>query len=355
MPTDETSAPELLATGSSRATGAIGPGGLSALESARTGVWINIHADPHNGGLGTGVPIVVADTISNLLALLDSATEHGHRLTVLLSPPWTQYLLENAWDRSQLVWRLKAGGHLLGFHHHDVSHTGGTGWDGYHSLSQADCMSGTVGGQSYSHTYAECDGSMTWTAAGFILSLDTVEEAYAEFSELMNLLFETHEVDSGPYERGFAGSQGPADSIRNQEWQGGVVYSQVGVETLPVPVQCTSADYGGQRVLELGSMRLAVGNRNGTLIEPDDLVVELEKAVAAGVSGQYFGVSFHAWEYRATSRDTNLYPNDDEAIDKMFDALVNAVGLQAKPMQELMGDEDALLGCLPLTASASFP
>ena len=359
MPTDETTPSQLLIMEQAQSAARFMmtlPNAVELPDRASTGIWINVHADPHNGGLD-GIPIEPADTMSNLLGLLDSAEAYGHRLTVLLSPPWTKHLLQDSFDRSQLDWRLKSGGHVLGFHHHDVSHTDGDGWDGYHSLSIQDCISGQILNSSWSHSYAECEGSarMTLTPAGAILSSVAVEEAFGEFEELMALLLDLHEVDPSPYERGFAASHGTGANFKDQEWQDGVVYSQVRVNALPVGVGCATDGYNGNRVLELGSIHLDVGNRTGDNVDADVLVDQLQQAVSDNVSGEYFGTTIHAWEYRETSADTQLYPDDKDTIDTFFQELVDVARIQAQPMQEYMETHQELFNCLPTTAAITFP
>jgi len=246
---------------------------------------------------------------------------------------------------------------VVGFHHHDVSHTDGDGWDGYHSLSIQDCISGQTLNSTWSHSYAECEGSarMTLTPAGAILSSVAVEEAFGEFEELMALLLDLHEVDPSPYERGFAASHGTGANFKDQEWQEGVVYSQVRVNALPVGVGCATDGYNGNRVLELGSMHLEVGNRTVTDVSPQELLDGLSDAVSNAVSGLYFGTTIHAWEYRETSDSPGSVADDKDTIDQFFADLTNIAGFSALPMQDYMETQQELFSCFPATTILSIP
>jgi len=277
--------------------------------------------------------------------MLLQASFQEHRLTVLLSPPWVEYLLSDYTDRLRIADAMGRG-HVLGFHHHDVTHNSGDGWDGYQSVGIEACIEA-------GHTAADCGGS----TAGFdgILRDVSVEAAYAQFEDLMEVLFTQHFVDRTPYELGFSASHGTDDDYRDLEWQDGAVYSQRRAASLIDSTNCNSLN--GVAVTELGSIHLAVGNQLAPAAgepEPSDIV----SALGTAGPGEYVGTTIHAWEYRSARFDdsgesfTVVPVNDDEKIRDLFQSLraefesTNDPRYMAVPMHEILDQEGPLLGCV---------
>ncbi len=70
----------------------------------RTGVWINIHADPERSP---------DNYIDNLDAMVDKAGRMGHKLTILLTAQWIEGILTNsAYQDMVAVWLSR--GHRIG-------------------------------------------------------------------------------------------------------------------------------------------------------------------------------------------------------------------------------------------------
>lgn len=346
---------ETLSAGSGAGTGA-------------SGVWINIHAEPQKDP---------ATEWAQLEGLVNSASAHGHLLTLLFSAPWLEFLLDDTTAQDTLADWLRQG-HRVGFHHHDVSHDE---WDGYQSLDSADCEAevgaaacaaappvseafallealeaalrgvAAAGSTGMGSTSAIALSSTTRAATWFLStgnfaalrnvgvatttslsSVDTVEGTTTTTTTL------TPEV----FAPGFVANHGRSTAFRDQEWQAGAVYSQGKIQDNPetdgtgdyraVPPWCENT-YAGQEVPELAGAPLNTGNASDNEVGFQHVL----DAVAAGAPSEYVGVSIHAWEYRADYEDPHE-KNDDEAIDEFFQELA-ANGVFARPVQEYLEAE----------------
>jgi len=305
-------------------------------------LWINIHADPHNGGEG-GIPIDVDEVFVRLYDMAILAADYGHALTILLSAPWTEHLLSDDTDRALFAELLRDHGHKVGFHHHDVSHTGGDGWDGFHSLELADCL-------DY-HRLLEC------------LVARPVEEAYSEYQTLAAVLTTSHGVPGSLFSGGAVASHGTEPEYRNQEWQEGVLYSQgmpvallfdlaTGRTTFSDTVRCDN--FNGVTVAETGGMHFSVGLPFGPLSgrPPDPNTTEVLDSLGDAGSGDYVGVTIHAWEYRAETSAPGgsssfgigePRKNDDDLIRELF-AELDQQNIHAEPIKNIMDREAAAAG-----------
>lgn len=81
---------------------------------------------------------VIADLEINYLALkklVDKANGYGMKLTLMFTPPWADYIMNDP-SRAQELSIWKAQGHEIAGHHHAVHHPGT--WDGYTYLSEAE-------------------------------------------------------------------------------------------------------------------------------------------------------------------------------------------------------------------------
>ena len=318
--------------------GSLFPAVEGASFSERRGLWINIHADPHNGGEG-GIPIDVDEVFVRLYDMAILAADYGHALTILLSAPWTEHLLSDDTDRALFAELLRDHGHKVGFHHHDVSHTGGDGWDGYHSLELADCL-------DY-HRLLEC------------LVARPVEEAYSEYQTLAAVLTTSHGVPGSLFSGRAVASHGTEAAYREQEWQDGVLYSHgppVPLEMDPATLLRTYSDtvgcetYNGVTVAETGGTHFSVGLGFDRSTDPNTNEV-LDSLSVAG-PGDYVGVTIHAWEFRpetsAPGGSSSFgigepRKNDDDLIRELFSEL-DRQGFHAEPMGVIMDRETAAIG-----------
>ena len=334
-----------------------------------TGVWVNIHAEPHKDP---------ATEWAQLQGLVNSANNHGHRLTLLFSAPWLEFLLDDTPAQDTLADRLRQG-HRIGFHHHDVSHDK---WDGYQSLDSADCEGkigaaacaaappvseafallqaleaallgvAAVGSTGSVATSAVALSSTTRAAMWFLstgnfaalknvgvattTSLSSVDTVGSSMTSSTTVL--TPEV----FEPGFVANHGRSTAFRDQEWQAAEVYSQGKIEDNPetdgtgayraVPPWCDNT-YAGWEVPELAGAPLNTGNHSSAEVGFQQVL----DAVAAGAPGEYAGVSIHAWEYRSAATAPHTTP-DDDVIDELFQKLA-AAGVFARPVQEYLEAE----------------
>jgi len=163
-----------------------------------------------------------------------------------------------------------------------------------------------------------------------LVSVDTLDSAVTDANTAI-----TAEV----FDPGFVANHGRSTAFRDQEWQGGAVYSQGKIQDNPetsgstayraLPPWCENT-YAGLEVPELAGAPLNTGNYSANEVGFQEVL----DAVAAGVPGEYAGVSIHAWEYRSDFDAPHKKP-DDEAIDELFQELASA-GLLARPVQEYL-------------------
>ena len=64
--------------------------------------------------------------------MIDYATEHNIKLSLMFSAPWAEYISKSPERRAELE-SWKQAGHEIGMHHHDIYHKGS--WDGYTEAS----------------------------------------------------------------------------------------------------------------------------------------------------------------------------------------------------------------------------
>ncbi len=306
-------------------------GTATAVPPARTGIWINIHADPQ---------VEPADEFDRMKALVEKADSTNHLLTLLLSAPWLEFFLDSESARGELTEWI-GHGHMIGFHHHDVTHTFGTNWDGYHSIPVLECIE--------HQGWLACQGTQVWSPAGFVSEPPPpVSDAYALLEELRQVIdLETFGPDSLFDNRfnSFASSQGTDPDYKQLEWQPEVLYSQGaqgdvcpcvtdpdanGIEALSSP---RAATYNGVEVREISGRHLNVGSTGGITVQ--NVFRELDLAQP----GEFVGVTVHAWEYRDTDyNDPSQASTDQTTIDSLLDALA-AVKLRARLMQEILDSE----------------
>ncbi len=271
-----------------------GPGG----PRDRTGVWINIHAGPPDQS--------PEDNWSKLEEIMGWATLFRHRLTVLFMPEWLEHLLSSSSARDDVADWL-ADGHRIGFHHHEVEHSVGRLWDGYHSLPVGVCT-------DY-QSYAECMYVFARTPAGFVARpRHPVSDAFGLLEELKETLQREHGVGDEAFEDGFAANHGKITAFRDYEWQAGAVFSQgKQEENLPCTTPASDlgkpsalsspscASYRGYDVPEIGGAHFAVGTASG--VNRDQVLTELSSAQPR----EYVGVTFHPWEFTSTYPDETTY------------------------------------------------
>lgn len=276
-------------------------------------VWINIHAEPH---------MDPAEHASRLESLLDLADSYGHKVTVLFSAQWLQYLLDTPDYLSVLAWYFHQG-HRIGFHHHDLTHVNP---DGYQSLPYLTCIA--------NHSWLDCQRHVSFSFFGvdlFSYGSKSVGEGIQLLEDVAAELVASHHVDPALFVDGFAANHGTSAEYRDYEWQEGAAYSQ-GDQTDHPPLDTDNAGalakpgcvtYNGFAVPETGGKHYDVGNRNNS-ITLQEVVDDIGRAEV----DEMVGISLHAWEFRSDN-------GDSAAIDELFSTLSDMTAV-AVPMQDLL-------------------
>lgn len=304
------------------------------------GIWINIHAGPG---------YAPSEELATLDAMMEAATASGHALTVLFTGQWLAYLMDEVAARDRVAAWLGVG-HMIGFHHHDVTHTvntaGVNGWDGYASVPYLDCVS-AQGARA-------CSYSLIQGPSGLIAQpLEPVSEAFGLLDELRDTLVSDHGVSSGIFDSGFAANQGTSVAARQYEWQEGVPWSQgarndvlpcVTTDPSGLAIQALSSmvtkTYRGIDVREISGSQLDVGTAPGVTVSR--VFQELDLAQA----GEYVGVTIHAWDYvdNDISGDSET-ETDKQKIDSLFTGLAGlSPPMKARLMQDILAESSPCLG-----------